>query len=333
MVDKGKSERIAEAPVRRILLGDIEKGPGPYCMSFGYDLQPLLGSIKAVGLMNSPVLREDRGGALRVIAGYRRIHALRSLEYGEVLCRVLPESQFTALDALLYNFHDNLATRRFNDVEKGMVLKHLSEWLPEDQIIEEHMPLLNLPSHRPTLSLYIELEARLEDEVKVDLARGNVALRTARMLLEMDRRTRMSVFRILSNLMFNVNQQLQFIDYVTDIAKIEKKGVPELLEDPVLVELCTGDRTNRPQRTKAVLNFLRSRRLPTLKQAERRFHETVGSLNLPEGVSIKAPPFFEASQYRLEVLFETGEELRRKIVHLVETEGLLALGDPWREKP
>jgi len=318
--------------VQEIRLQDIEDRPGPYCMSFGYGLEPLIRSIKAVGLMNSPLLRENLGGALHVIAGYRRIHALKSLGYQEVLCRVLPESQITPLEGLLFSFYDNLATRKLNDVEKGMVLRRLSQCLPEDQILEEYMPLLNLPSHRTTLFLYIELEARLEDEIKLDLARGNLALRAARMLLEMDSRTRWSVFRILSNLTLNVNQQLQFIDYVVDIAKIEKKGVTELLHEPVLVELCTGEGINRPQRTKAVLNFLRSRRLPTLKEAERRFHETVNRLKLPQGVSISASPFFEASQYRLQVLFENGEELRRKIVRLAETEGLLALGDPWREK-
>ena len=101
-------------------VNQINENPGPYCMSFGFDLKPLIHSVETFGLINSPIVTKDREGSVEVVVGYRRILALKHLQWKQIPCRDLSHAGFSPLDLLLLNLHDNLTTRLFNAVEKGM---------------------------------------------------------------------------------------------------------------------------------------------------------------------------------------------------------------------
>ena len=61
------------------------------------------------------------------------------------------------------------------------------------------------------------------------------------------------------------------------------------------------------------------------------FKNKVLSLGLPKGIRINAPPYFEASHYRLEILFRDGKELIKKIKFLSGIGELKELKNPWEE--
>ena len=309
----------------------IDDSPGPYCMSFGFDLTALTQSIRNIGLVNSPLLIENEHGFFTVIAGYRRIKALKSLEWNRFPCKILTESKTSPLKCLLFNMYDNLATRKLNEVEKGMILSRLCLWVKRNEVLEVYMPLLDLPSHEPTLLFYIKLEKELDTGIKEYLVHKNLSLKVAKMLLEMEPRARSNVFRVISNIKFNINQQKQLIDYFVDLSNIEGKTISEILKEPWLEGIVTENQLNNPQKTKAILKLLRARRFPTLVKAEKHFKKQVSRLGLPEGATISAPPFFEDPQYRLELLFKEGKELSKKVNRLSRTVGLEHLGNPWEK--
>ncbi|MBW1787964.1 MAG: ParB N-terminal domain-containing protein [Deltaproteobacteria bacterium] len=114
--------KMIEFPVRPIDLAAVDLSYGPCCMSFGFDLQPLLNSIREVGLINSPLLYDNGDGGLGVIIGFRRLLALKSMGRGRVDCRIMEQADRDMFGCLLLNLHDNMATRTFNEVEKGMAL-------------------------------------------------------------------------------------------------------------------------------------------------------------------------------------------------------------------
>ena len=322
-------KKISTAGLHLIDPGRIYDSPGPYCMSFGFEIEPLMRSIKKVGLVNSPVLVENSKGTMTVISGYRRIQAVKSLKWDNIPCRVLQESEFTPLEFLLLNLHENLATRSLNNVEKGMVLSHLKSYLPLAEIIKDYMPLLDLPLHEETFDLFLKIEKELDEKIKVYLAHDHISLRVVIMLLDMDPVSRLSVFDLISNLKFNTNQQIQLIDYIVDISHITKAPIIELLKEQALENICFNNNLNTPQKAKAVLRLLRTRRFPSLTEVEKTFNKMVSSLNLPKGVRIDPPPFFESPDYRLEVLFREGKELREKIGRLFKMDGMEELGNPW----
>ena len=299
-------------------------------MSFGFDLKPLARSIEKFVLINPPVVMKGRGGELDVVVGYRRILALKSLGLEKATCRDLSNSDLSTLDLLLLNLSDNLATRRFNDVEKGMILDRLILHVPRTEILDHYMPLLNLPSRESTLNIYLKLE-ELDYNIRVLFAENGLSFKTIQAFLEMDINSRAVIFKWLSNIKSNFNQQVQFIEYTSDISIREEKTISELLREKEFSEILEDNKLNNPQKAKLVLGVLKARRLPSLSRAEKIFQKNISGINLPDGAKINHPPFFETHDYRLEILFKNGKELKEKIDSLSNINELERIGDPWDE--
>jgi hypothetical protein len=297
-------------------------------MSFGFDLNPLVRSITQVGLINPPFVALENKGRVQVVAGYRRILALKKLQWERVPCRDL--SHMSLRERLLFNFYDNHATRRFNDVEISMVLSRMVKHLSKEAVVKDMMPLLGLAAHGPILDRYLALDA-VEHPIQMALVQKTFSFRALRPLLDTDGDTRQAVFHWMSQFKFNFNQQLQAVEYIFDLCEKENKRARTLLEEDDFGIPLKDGKMNPPQKAKQVVDRLRSRCYPALTEAEQVFRTRVSRLGLPDGTVIKHPPFFEAPQYRLETAFRNGRELQEKLKTLLGLEGLQNIGDPWSE--
>lgn len=322
----------AEMTPRQVALKDIDESPGPYCMSFGFNLDALIQSIQQIGLVNPPILKSEPGG-LTVVAGYRRIMALKSLQADRAQCRIISGHDIPPLECLLLNLHDNLSTRPLNEVEKGMVLRRLANWVPRHEIVDRYMPLLDLPSQENCLCFFLEMGEDLGTEVNRFVAEGRLSWQAIKMLSEIDTTSRNLILRFISDFKFNTNQQSQFIDYIVDLSFIEDKSIPHILAEKALDDIRSDTHMNRPQRAKAALQHLRTRRHPSLVSAEEEFRKAISDLHLPDGIRISAPPFFEGEHYRLEVHFREGRDLKARLEELIHIRDLSKLKDPWEGSP
>jgi hypothetical protein len=317
----------------QVALDDIDDSPGPFCMSFRFDLEPLIQSIRQVGLINPPILKSDPGG-LTVVAGYRRIMALKTLNLDSVWCRMISAlDDIPSLECLLLNLYDNLSIRSLNEVEKGMVLSRLAAWAPRNDILSCYMPLLGLPADEKYLRFFLEIERDFGKRVKGFIAEGRLAWQVIKILSEMDAGSRASFLNFISDIRFNNNQQSQFIEHVVDLTFIENKSIPQILGEEALNNLRSSTHMNRPQQAKAILDQLRMRRNPCFVSAEKGFKKMVSDLNLPDGIQIIAPPFFEKEHYRLEVLFKEGRDLKTSLDKLTQIKDLSELRQPWKKGP
>ena len=324
--------KIVDIFPQPVTLNQIDDSQGPYCMSYGFDTTPLADSISRIGLINSPILvRKGEGGGeieFVVVAGFRRIKALKALGETHTPCRILPPGM-SPRKCLLINLYENLTIRDFNPVEKGMALARLLEWVPEKKVVKAFMPLFDLPSREETLHVFVQIETEFERKAKDLLAHGDLSTKAAKLLLEMDSAVREGFCRYFSIIKFSKNQQTQFIDFIYDLSHIEDNAITRLLDDPQLTDICDNGHMNNPQKARALITLLRSRRLPHLVKAEKGFRRMVEKLALPASYRITPPPFFEAPQYRLEISFENGKDLMEKLLILVKKEGLVTLEDPW----
>ena len=312
-----------------IPLAIIDDRPGPYTMSFGYDPGPMVESVRRVGLLNPPLVDRDKEGRVVIVAGYRRLMALRTLGEEKVHCVDLSGSGLTTGEKLLIALYDNVASRGFNGAEKAMVLERLTDHFKEEDVVSLYMPLLGLPAHRPTLNAYVRLN-ELESEMRIAFAEGRLSFRSVRTLLEMDSSSRAACFKWLSNLTFNFNQQSQFLEIIIELSSSMGKTIPDLLQEDPLPDLLLDGGLNGPRKVKSTLDHLRSKRMPNLSRAEKRFQEMTRSLGLPEGVSLQHAPYFEAPDYRLELRFRDGKGLREKVLALAGNERLERIRDPWK---
>lgn len=327
-----KMDKLNAKSVTSVDLERIEKTPGPFCMSFGFDPAPLTRSIQRVGLVNNPVLLDRGTGSFSVITGYRRIQALKSLGWKNIPVKIFAASQLSLAEGLLINLYDNLSFRELNPVEKGMALSRLQTHFSRREIIREFMPLMNLPGHEATLRFLVAVANDLEEEIRLDVAQGRIARQAVGMLLELTPQDRTAIHGVLRELKLNTNQQKQLIEYIIDIANRDKLTIPQVLLDPELKIIRQDPSRNKPQKAKAILNCLRGKRSPSLRRAERIFHQKVSELKLPKDANISAPPFFEASYYKLELRFRDGKSLKSKLNALASISGLEHFRDPWEEE-
>ena len=247
----------------------------------------------------------------------------------KIPCRDLSNSGLAPFELFHLNLSDNLATRQFNDVEKAMILVRLASHITFEEILDHYMAVLDLPSHKETLLSFINIEKGLENEIKEYLARGYLSLLAAKLLLDLNSNARHRVFNLINKLKLNINQQRFLLDFLNDISYRQKRTIPEVLGEKTIEAICSDRQLNNPQKSKALLEFLRSMLLPSVVKAEKTFRKEVARLNLPSGVKLSAPRFFEGPHYRLEVSFRGGEELKNKIERLSRTKGLQDLSDPW----
>lgn len=320
-------EFSAQTEIIRVSMERLETGSdGPFSMSYAFDPSPLSLSINKVGLINPPIIREGEQSQLDIVAGYRRIEALKSLGRQEVPCKILPAST-PPLECLLLNLYDNLVARTFNDVEKGMVLNRLKRFISQDSLVGHYMPLLDLPPRISILTYYTALE-KLESPLKRGVAEKRLSTQTVRALQGRDHSTRIALVEWIDMLNLNFNQQRQFIEYIDDIRVKDELSVPGLLGQEEILKIMQEGKINPPQKAKMVLEYLRHRRFPRLSQAEKNFLERVSRLRLPKGCGIRHPPYFEGSDYLLEIVFKDGRTLMQKIDELALTGGLRNICDP-----
>lgn len=322
---------IAKAPLINLDSKAINDDPGPFCMSYGFALDPLIRSIQEFGLINLPIVVKGGEGRIDVVSGYRRILALKNLQIGEISCRDATGLGLSPLRHLLLNLHENSVTRQFNEVEKAMILARLIHHIPREEVIHSYMPLLSLPSRESTLDLFLNMDGQ-DHSLKSALAKGEVSVKAFEALLAVESDFRTDLVQLILNLRLTFNQQLQFIEMANDICIRDGIDIPGLFKQSPFVEIMENEKLNLPQKTKGILGLLRSVRFPLLTRSEESFRKAVSGLGLSDKLRISHPPFFEGPDYRLEITFGNGRQLKDRIKVLNNLEGLEALADPWQEE-
>ena len=317
---------FAGLPVERVSLDRVETGGGPFCMSYGRTVDDLARSIAQVGLVHTPLLVEI-DGRLEIVTGHRRIDALKSLGTHRAACRRLPPHSVSRRRCLLIALHENLLVRTFNPIEIGMALERLCGHFPESEVISDYLPLFGLNRNPETLRRHRTLTRDVEPAMQAAVARGTFSLRAVQKLLQLPEKLCQDIFDLLQRFILNTNQQTQAIDYIADMVLDRKEPITNLLAHPAIREILDPGLQNPPQQARRLLHFLRSRRYPRLVAAEERFRQEAANLCMPKGVTLRAPPFFEACDYRLEILFHSRKQLQTTLAALASDQDLLTLAD------
>lgn len=315
---------------KNIALSDIDVKPGPFCMSFGFNLEPLKVSIKKFGVINSPYLLRSTDNHFSVVSGYKRLLAVRELGWKDIVCHVLPDT-FSLFNAFLFNLHDNLINRQLNAIEKGMVLQGLTRFLSTEEIVAGYMPMLGLPPNIRQLELFLNLE-ELEEKIKISIAIDQLSIKVADFMKNLSSIDRLKIFNLFTSFKWSFNQQWEVIHWIKEIAGREGRSIAEIIDTQEIKRAINNTKMNRPQKVKAIVKILKTRRFPSLSTAEEFFNKQISSLSLPAGVTVIPPSFFEGTNYKLEVTFSNGENLKEKLAMLSILPGLEEITHVWTGK-
>ncbi|MFQ5687541.1 MAG: ParB/RepB/Spo0J family partition protein, partial [Candidatus Scalindua sp.] len=168
-----------------------------YLFNYRQDSNALMSSIKDVGLINPVILKknQDADGVYTIVCGYHRIKTCQKLEYESIEAKEVGGANDEEI--MLLALHDNLSTRGFNEIEKGIVLKKfLGIGYSCDRLISEIAPLLGVPPNKNIVDKYINI-LTLDTEIKKSVADDELEPEKAFLLVALDGVERDIVWRVL----------------------------------------------------------------------------------------------------------------------------------------
>lgn len=299
---------------KKVHFNSVDLKDNSFLISYGYDLTLLSESIKKVGVLSPPLLRKKSGSTYQIICGYKRIRALKKLGITSAFCTILPPTT-TDKESFLLSLYDNISHRAFNPIEKSMVINKLTRYYPDETIVKEFLPLLNLHPHRSQLKAFTPL-CRVEKTIKDAVLEGTISESTVTQLAQLDRVSRNALGSLLIALRLTVSTQAELLDYVTEIAIRDTLPVEKVIGAKEIRALLKNPQLNQPQKADAIRHYLRARRYPSLTAKEREFSLSLKKLKLHSHLHLSPPPSFEGNHYHLSLHFKDVEELKKRVDEL-----------------
>jgi len=269
--------------------------------------EALVQSIQELGITH-PVLLSPHGKEYQIVCGHRRVACARLLKLETIPAFVLGGAPAPA-EMLKRNLLENRAQRTYSDIEKGGIIHKLAEaGVPEAEIIKDYLPLLELEKSK---KLFVELNqcATFSGNLKILLHELNLPLRVFSILFRWDEASQTTVETLLSALRPGVNKCRELLELIDETAV--KGGVPpqavlnrEAIQKPLNdAELSTHEKFD------AIHKQLRLWRYPVLSDLQKQVYRAIDQLRLDGRIKLRTPENFESDQFKIELQFNTREEL------------------------
>jgi hypothetical protein len=319
---------MLETESSSIQLSEVDWNDDSCLITYGSLPDKLILSIKAVGLIQPPVLQHKKNGLFRIVCGSRRLAVCRRFAIDPLPVRVVSQTlpHRTCLRMAIY---DNIAHRIMNPVEKSLILTKLGEFLEDPQLIAEYMPLLDVQPNAKLLSRYLNL-LNLEKPLLNSLAQGTLHERIAFALAALNQVDRLALFQFFDEFPFSVSVQKEIIETVREIARRDHLSLTQVLESKEIRKLRKARERPLRQRAQQMRQELQITRAPRLTARRERFAKETRELGLPSGVRLVPPPYFEGPRWSLECTFERADELAERLrdaAHLADKPGFQRLMD------
>ena len=271
-----------------------------YLFRYGRNSDVVEDSIRKVGLINPPILKKnpDTEGTYSVICGYQRILACKKLGQVSIDARVI--DGLTDEETLLLVLHDNLASRGFNEIEKGIVLKKfLDIGYSCDRLAAEITLLLEIPPNKNIIEKYLSV-LRLDNEIKQSIARSELELERAFLLITLDDAEREVVYRFLfKESITNTNEAKEAIRNLLDLKLIKKMEMEELLLSDEISHIISDNKSNKRQKGEKLCSLIKSMRYPSIRMKEDEFDKSCRELKLDNDVRVNHSRYFEGDEIRI----------------------------------
>ena len=301
--------------IAKIALSDIDVTDETFSVNFMAHLEQLRSSIEKVGLVQ-PVLVRESHPRYQIVCGFRRVSVCQKLGWSEIEARVIHQSE-DDLSLFSMSLHDNLTTRGFNSVEVAIALDKLVSRFRIDRplVIETFLPLFSLETSEKILNTYLSLVS-MEDGMKRYIVREEVSRSNIRRLASMTSEDRAATLSLLSALKLGENRLREVLTLFEEIAQRDHRTVREVIALRETQTVLSHQDLTPSQRAEKVKKVLLNLRYPKLHQLQETFETKRKELNLPAGLSLQPPAFFEARGMKIELQFETLEEYQSLVSSL-----------------
>lgn len=268
-------------------------------------------SIKDVGLLHPPVLLE-KGDRWVVVCGFARVEACRRLAWRDMPARCLPAGSAFA-DCALMAVVDNSTQRSLDIVETAKAVALLEHAADVESAPDGGARLFKTAGIEagPQLLKKLRPVPRMAPWLQCCLAKGTIPLPMALRLHELDDATAARILGdLFESLALSLGRQRELLDWVQAIAMREGVPLAQVLADPQLVQWRQDAEMDRGRKSQVIRDRIRRRRFPAITAFETRYARTVKALQPANGLQLLPPAHFEGRTYRLQIDFQSADQLR-----------------------
>ncbi len=304
-----------------VALDNIDLSSGNYdryLFCYERDSDFVMESIRKVGLINPVILKKnlDADEKYSVICGYQRIMACQELEWDRIEAKVI--NSLNEEETLLLALHDNLFSRGFNEIEKAIALKKfLDIGYAYDRLMAEIAPLLEIPPNKKIIDKYLSI-LRLDSEIKQSVARSELELERAFLLVTLDDDERDVVYRFLfQESITNINEAKETIRNLLDLKLIKQLEMAELLSSGEISQIISDSKSNKRQKGEKICSLIKSMRYPSISAKEDEFDKSCRAMRLDNDVRINHSKYFEGDGIRITLKASNEEKLGNNLERLL----------------
>ncbi|NOY53906.1 MAG: ParB N-terminal domain-containing protein [Deltaproteobacteria bacterium] len=304
-----KYDRFEEVPLDRIDGSDKR-----FAFAFPENVEELLPSVKASGVL-VPLFLQDLGtGLFRIVCGHRRVAAAKRVGIRQVPARVVGV-EVGDLDLYLAGIRENLAVRPVNNIERGRCLHRLVSDFGVDRATRNEV--MNQLGISPCDRLYKQYAGlvRLTGKLQNYVVLHNIPVRVCTRIAAWPETGQRSLEGMLQRVTFGGNALRKLVDFLEEIALREKTTPGKILERPEISLLRENRDLTSTQIRERVEEVLREFRFPELTEQCATLNSLLKKV-CPREVQLFLPSFLEGEKVEVHFRFGSVDELRERTASL-----------------
>lgn len=296
---------------QQLFLNQIDFADQSFCLDpFPYeDISPELEeSIKRTGILHPPIIRERSPNRYALVTGFNRLQAFArtTADKTPVTC-LLVSQQIPMHNCFLIAMEDHWLEKNISPVTKALFLnKFLQHGSRAD--IAGFLPLIGLKSNGAEIDSTVSL-LRLEEPLLRAVHTGKLEETVARRLADLSFRDRFTLFELIDFLHLSVSNQKKLFSICQDLAKRYSRDMTTILDNEQLTAILANEKTNLPQKSAKLMQWLAGQHSPRLTQAHRESKDFINSLKIPGNMTITPSQSFENEDLTLSIKLPGKEEL------------------------
>jgi ParB/RepB/Spo0J family partition protein len=282
-------------------------------ISYYFDLEKLVASIREIGLLNPPLVTR-RNGRFILVSGWKRVMACLNLSLSPI--PVLVVQGKGELETFLIAFYENLATGEFSLVEKAEIMARLKKFSEDEKkIVRHYLPLLDIPPTLSHLDSYLAF-SQFEPELKKFIHEKNLPFSLAELFSEFSTSERKRLLPLVSPL--SQNKMTEFLESLKEISRRDELPVRKILASKEVKDMLGSRRLSLLQKADRIRLVLKKKRYPNLSSWEESFDSLRKKMRWPREITLSPTPYFEEKRLSVDFNFENQEEFKANLLKLEE---------------
>ncbi|MDP7353586.1 MAG: ParB/RepB/Spo0J family partition protein [Desulfobacterales bacterium] len=293
---------------KRVRIDRIDPSDETYRITTESEIDRLIDSIQAVGLINFPILiRKDQG--FTIISGFRRIASCGALGWTHIDGRIV-DPQTPLRETANMAISENVFQRTLNLIEQSRVVLLLSTFYNSDHILAKKAAHFGLPNS-PSFTKKIKQICLLPEPIQSGVLSNAISFAMALELGILVKEIGVIFANLFVRLKLSLNKQREIVMHAKEISQREDISVLKVLEEGDIEKILNSEDLDQREQAQRIRSYLERRRFPTVVARKKKVEIFVKNLKLEKNTKLIPSKYFEDPTFTLKLHFKDSEGLKR----------------------